>query len=665
MLTAGTFHNPGRGTRAWMAALFLSALVLLLCPAAFGSEVKLPDTTVSATRSQQDITKQARNVTVITADEIKAMHALNVVDLLRTVPGLNIIDYVGTGATASVDLRGFGEGAATRVLVLVDGRRVNSIDMSGADFSTIPVENIERIEVLHGPAGVLYGDNAVGGVINIITREGKGKPSFGVGGHYGNNQTYGGRAHAQGAVDKLGYFVTAAYNYTDGYRDRSRTWQENFTFNTRYYTSDTLSFLVDGGYNRADYQMPGSLSKAQMDADREQSTRPSDWGERDDGFIRGQFRKDWGSTGLLTCDLSYQGRKAASRWYNRRENDIKTLGFTPKYVWDSKPGGLDNRLTLGGDLYYSDSTLDQFDLDGPKLSGTDFDWLSMALYFLDEFSFARDFTLSAGARWQRGDFDITSRPEGAASSDKSYSDNQYAWTLGLAYRLAPASKVYVRVERTFRFPATDEYFTWGGFMELDPEKAMNYEAGLQYTFMVNGRLSLAAYWMEMKDEIAYNAATMKNENLQDTSHRGIEASLQVPLGAGNPSYAFATFAWEKAEFDAGPNDGNTIPLVPDYMASLGVSLAPAVLPGFRAIAQLNLVGERYMGQDFGNVAEKMSAYQTVDLRLSYQYKLATFYLNTLNVLGEEYESASFYSAWGSGYYPAPTQQVWGGVRLEF
>jgi iron complex outermembrane receptor protein len=287
----------------------------------------------------------------------------------------------------------------------------------------------------------------------------------------------------------------------------------------------------------------------------------------------------------------------------------------------------------------------------------------MALYVLDELTFAKDFTLSVGVRRQQGDFDITSKPAGAPNADKSYNDGQFAWSAGLSYRLAEASKIYARVARTFRYPAADEYFTFGGFMPLDPERAMNYEAGAQYTFMTNGRASLAAYWMEMTDEIAYNSATMKNENLNDTKHVGLEAGLRVPFGAGNPSYAFATLGWEKAEFTAGPNAGKTLPLVPEFKASLGVSAA--LFKGFRAIAQLNYVGERYMGQDFANVAEKMGSYQTVDLRLSYTWKRFNFFLNGLNIFGQEYETASFYSAWGSGYYPAPTQQVWGGVNITF
>ena len=85
--------------------------------------------------------------------------------------GVVVRDFYGTGKTASVDIRGFGETAPLNVLVLVDGRRVNEIDLSGTDWTQIPIDQIERIEIVRGAGSVLYGDNAVGGVINIITKK--------------------------------------------------------------------------------------------------------------------------------------------------------------------------------------------------------------------------------------------------------------------------------------------------------------------------------------------------------------------------------------------------------------------------------------------------------------------------------------------------------------
>jgi iron complex outermembrane receptor protein len=169
--------------------------------------------------------------------------------------------------------------------------------------------------------------------------------------------------------------------------------------------------------------------------------------------------------------------------------------------------------------------------------------------------------------------------------------------------------------------------------------------------------------MDMSEEIAYNSLTMKNENLDDTRHIGVEVSFQAPFVPGGPSYAFGSFTYENPEFSSGQYDGNTIPLVPEVSATLGVQVQ--IIEGLKAMVRGRFVGERYLGQDYENEAEKTDGYFTLDLGADYTYQGLTFFLRADNVLGEEYEYASFYSSYLTGYYPAATQQVWGGVRYNF
>ena len=109
-------------------------------------------------------------VTVITEDEIKKSGKTELVDVLSDIAGVTFRSY-STGAEAQVSMRGFGENSYGRVQVLVDGRSLNNPDMSGLNWQSIPLSSIEKIEILDGPSAVLYGSGAVGGVINIITKE--------------------------------------------------------------------------------------------------------------------------------------------------------------------------------------------------------------------------------------------------------------------------------------------------------------------------------------------------------------------------------------------------------------------------------------------------------------------------------------------------------------
>ena len=117
--------------------------------------------------------------TVITAEEIAHSPAQTLQEIIAQAPGVQLTSLFGgvNGAKTSVDLRGFGAFATSNTLVLINGRRLNDIDMAGVDFSTIPRDSIERIEITRGNSGaVLYGDNAVGGVINIVLKNGVGGP---------------------------------------------------------------------------------------------------------------------------------------------------------------------------------------------------------------------------------------------------------------------------------------------------------------------------------------------------------------------------------------------------------------------------------------------------------------------------------------------------------
>ena len=139
-------------------SIFSSLTLFVLFPFylfAQEKEVTLEKVVVTATRDMEEIRKIPADVTVITKDEIERSNAQVVVDVLRDEAGVVIRDFYGTGKTASVDIRGFGETAPLNTLVLVDGRRVNEIDLSGVDWTQIPLDQVERIEIVRG-LGVFF-----------------------------------------------------------------------------------------------------------------------------------------------------------------------------------------------------------------------------------------------------------------------------------------------------------------------------------------------------------------------------------------------------------------------------------------------------------------------------------------------------------------------------
>jgi iron complex outermembrane receptor protein len=267
--------------------IILCLVLLLLIPFAPGAqekEVTLEGVVVTGTRDVQEIRKIPANVTVITQEEIERSYAQTTVDLLRNQVGVVVNDLRGTGKNVFMDIRGFGEIGPLNIVVLVDGRRVNEIDLSGVDWSQIPLEQIERIEILRGPGSVLYGDNAAAGVVHIITKRPQKPLSFETGisgGSYHYNKETGSVSGKWGPFSGI---LNAGYHATDGYRDNGFLRAKDLGGKLVYDVNEDLSFNFSGNFHKDDTGLPGSLTKEQIHTlGRRATDAPHDRAETDAG----------------------------------------------------------------------------------------------------------------------------------------------------------------------------------------------------------------------------------------------------------------------------------------------------------------------------------------------------------------------------------------------
>ncbi|MDB5634894.1 MAG: Vitamin transporter, partial [Tardiphaga sp.] len=180
------------------------------------SPEKLPDLVVTADRTSEPISKSGSDISVVSAATIATSNPGSLVDALRTVPGLDVTENGGPGGTASVRLRGGNTG---QTLVMIDGIRVNDPTAASGDydFAMFAPSVIERIEVLKGPQSALYGSDAMGGVINIISKKGSGPAQFNVrteGGSYGTASTNGSMT---GSTGPWSYAFTGGGQHSNGF----------------------------------------------------------------------------------------------------------------------------------------------------------------------------------------------------------------------------------------------------------------------------------------------------------------------------------------------------------------------------------------------------------------------------------------------------------------
>ena len=168
---------------------------------------------VTATRGETTVDKIGSSVTIIGADEIQKRKKTTVLELLRTVPGLEVVQTGAWGGLTSVFLRG---GSSSHTLVLLDGVRANSPTTGQFDFGELTANNVERIEIIRGPQSTLYGSEAIGGVINVITKRGQKEPRFSTQIEVGTESTFRNSVNASGGDDKFDYTTSISFERTQG-----------------------------------------------------------------------------------------------------------------------------------------------------------------------------------------------------------------------------------------------------------------------------------------------------------------------------------------------------------------------------------------------------------------------------------------------------------------
>lgn len=453
-------------------------------------EVTLEEVVVTATRDAEEIRKVPANVTVITQEEIVKSNARTPVDALREEAGIIVRDFYGNGKAATVDIRGYGETAPLNVLTLVDGRRVNEIDLSGVDWTQIPIDQIERIEIVRGASSVLYGDNAVGGVINIITKKPDKPFSASVDGAAGSYRYRKIAGSAGGQWGPFSAMINLGYHDTDGYRDNGLLRTRDAGGKLIYDLNEQIGFTLSGSVHSDKTGLPGGLTLANIQRlGRDGTTNPDDHAETDDAYgALGMKAGLWGF-GEFRSDLSYRHREVKDFFPSSSFDDVRkvgTWGLTPRYILDKPLGTFRNKLTLGLDYYRADSDNSSESAFGPNRS--EVKKRSVGVYGLDEISLLDDLLLSLGLRNEWVIYDLFQAQPFLKATVR---DNKPAWNAGLDYLFGRKSSAFVSYKRSFRFPASDELvqfvfippnLTARVNPNMRPQTGDHYEAGIRHAF---------------------------------------------------------------------------------------------------------------------------------------------------------------------------------------
>ena len=624
---------------------FRALLVSLLIPGfALGpepvAEDTLPPLVTISTRVETPEESVANSVTVIDEKKIESRREESVLEMLRDVPGIDVVQTGSRGNSASVFIRGAN---SDQTLVLVDGVEVNSATLGEFDFAHLTTENVERIEVLRGAGGTLYGSQAIGGVINIITKRGDGPPALTVSAAGGNGTTHREVAALRGAVDRLGYSFSVANLRSDGFRKFNDDYQ-NLAASARldYKVLDDATLRgifhftqTDVGLFNSNNFVHGNPGDPNAREERteylgklewEQKIFPS-WDYRVAGSIFKELILDRDNVDKCTLDFGSGPFPCDSRSRDRFRPRILTGEFQTNYrPWDW------STTTFGVEYKLRSATTS---------GGIDKAIRNLAYYLQEQFQlFDKRLTLIPGVRLD---------------------DNQTfgrAWTpsFASAYLFRDSgTKVKASYAKGFKAPTLNELFfppAFGcpafGNPDLGPEKSWEVNAGVEQQFF-NDRMKIAGTYFhrEVKDMIEGRPipgdpfGCFRAFNVGRARFDGVEWSLAWKilsfLGL-NANYTYLDWDTENGTLARRPRHRGSVGLNYNYDA-LEMNLTSLIVGG----------RDDFHASKFTNI--HMPAYGRVDLAAAYRLPVRIDLVKTLalffkaeNLFSRRYEEANGFRA---------------------
>ena len=676
-------------------AVILAGLlaIALMTPALAATDInKNDDIIITATRLD-DLAQQAAYITIISAEQISHSAATTLPELLATEAGIQSRSLYGNSAArATVDLRGFGAAAKQNTLILLDGRRLNDIDLSAVDFAAIPLANIDHIEIIRGGGSVLYGDGASGGVINIISKQAgdstSGKASLAAG-------TFQTRRLDITTASALGDSkLSGTLNAIDskGYRDNNDLTQYVLDLDLRTPQAHGQWF-AKLGLDKQDLGLPGARtvdpgsSIDELVSDRTGTSTPNDYARQKGASLTAGITRYLSSQAELVADVGFRGKNQRSFYdygggfSDYYDSTLSTWSFTPRLTLDHAGNKTTSTTILGLDIYVSDydsARAQKPDTISQPVHRLSITQNSAALYASERTRISQTTSVSAGARWQQVKQTASDRFDASApgasvfesqAPDYAETYHETMWQLGLQRRLGNSMTLFSNLERAVRFATVDELYEYDDmaqriFSPLQPQTADQLNVGIEHTGN-SGGISGNIYYMNLAHEIHYDPTTFMNINLDRTRRQGLELSMHRVVT--DALQIRASYTYVDARFHDGPYSGNTIPLVANNTA--GLTAVWQLRTDSRFSARLNYVGSRYFDNDQNNTfGTKIPAYTTLDLKLILARKPWTVETSVKNALNEKYFDYGVSSTSTAGKYnayPNPERNIMLTVTRSF
>ena len=622
-----------------VGAAATSALVLVMGPAsaqiASGERVvDLPSTIISAARWAQPLRSAPVSATVITAADIERSGVSDANETIRKLGGVvGRWDLTG-GRDFTLDLRGYGETASQNIVVLLDGIRLSENELTSARLSAIPLNSIERIEVIRGGSSVLWGEGASAGVINVVLKHGTATvDSARV---LAAAESFGGwelSASGQRTIGAWTLDLQGKKLRTDGYRENGYLHQDSAGLGIQWNDGPwAVSWRVLSEDQSTG--LPGALKLADAQVDPRQSVTPNDYDERRE--TRHLARVTWrGENMRLELDAGYRHRETGYEYVSpgssKAESSSDQWQLSPRVVWSQEFEASSWSVTGGVDwLDWAYDTASRF----LQETGSQH---NLAAYAQSELALSSDTRISMGLRHERVE-------KSAVSSSSNYTryDKLEAGELGVSQGLTGPWSVYGRVASSYRLANIDENRQTPGQAALLPQENRDQELGVRWE-QERHAATVRYFRQKTRNEILYVGSPFwANKNIDPVLRKGVELEFKWLLS--NALRLSGTAQHLSAQFDAGPNKGKDLVAVSPTTATLRAHWQVDDRQSFEMGVQY-LSKARYPGDESNLCSARLSSSTLVDGRYVWRqqgWTLAVASSNLTNRQGNQWGYA--YSA---------------------
>lgn len=654
----------------------IALLSLILSAVAHGADIELGKSVISATGFETAQKDTVKNVSVVTAQEIEEKNYQSVTDVLKDIPSVNVI---GNPNNPIIDMRGQGkEKAISNIQVLVDGITTSTLDTNAghttSQINTIPIENIERIEVIPGGGAILYGNGTRGGIINIITKSGSGYTGGSLEGKMDSFGTKEGNISYGTTFGKFGANINYINRDYKGFRDGDESKSEYFEGSLKYDMSEKQSMTLKYSRYEDDFTKPRNLTKSNL-SDRKNNglVAPGDKltrGETTKDEVNLKYKQQINDELALDFIGFYQQTEGFTKeqyspmkgLLSKSNMDFKDqkMGIKPKLKWNYMP---DSELIVGYDLI--NHKLDrkgELSLFSKEEYKSDFTKITNSLFVLNK-NKINNFELSQGIRYENSHYDIkrNSQVKTSRESIKLKKDEEnFAYEFVGNYLYSDTGNIYGKVERGFTTPSATQLYNKEGnkttgyeYKEnnLQTEKYITYEIGAK-DYIFDSLVSGAIYLTDSKDEIKQrnlgNGTGFRFENIGKTRRYGAELSAEQYFDKLTLRESYSYVKTEILKDNNRSIEGNEISNVPNHKLALGLDYQ--LNEKIKLSAMTTYSAKYYLNDE--NKGGKQNSYMITDITVNYYPipELKLFgginnifnekYYNSINENGTEFDPAA-------------------------